>query len=204
MRLRGQQHEARYVERLRAEGRHVCDLRGEKDPAMTREAMQRGCDVIVQALLANESFFGYADVLLRVAKPSALGDYSYEPVDTKLALDTKAGTILQLCTYCELLASMQGAQPAAFHVITPLGDESYRLADFGAYYRLVRERLHGPPSAMPPTTTYPGPVAHCAVCNFWRFCNHRRRNDDHLSLIANIRTANIREFPRQGLLHVVA
>ncbi len=103
MRIRGQQHEARYVERLRVGGREVCDLRGTNDPAMSREAMQRGCDVIVQAPLANESFFGYADVLLRVARPSALGDYSYEPVDTKLALDTKAGTILQLCTYCELL-----------------------------------------------------------------------------------------------------
>ena len=127
MRLRGQQHEARYVERLRGEGREVCDLRGTKDPAMSREAMQRGCDIIVQAPLANESFFGYADVLLRVARPSALGDYSYEPVDTKLALDTKAGTILQLCTYCELLTSMQGAQPDKFHVVTPLGEESIGL-----------------------------------------------------------------------------
>jgi predicted RecB family nuclease len=97
MRVRGQQHEARYVEGLRAEGRDVCDLTGTKDPAATLAAMRRGCDVIVQAPLANGSFFGYADVLLRVPAPSTLGDYSYEPVDTKLALETKAGTILQLC-----------------------------------------------------------------------------------------------------------
>ena len=37
LRLRGQQHEARYVERLRADGREVCDLRGTKDPAATRQ-----------------------------------------------------------------------------------------------------------------------------------------------------------------------
>lgn len=203
MRIRGQQHEARYIERLHAQGREVCDLRGENDPAMTRDAMQRGCDVIVQAPLSNEVFFGYADVLLRVENRSALGDYSYEPVDTKLALDTKAGTILQLCTYCDMLASMQGARPDRFHVVTPLGNESYRLADFGAYYRVVRVRLGDAASAMPAPTTYPEPVAHCDVCNYWRFCDERRRSDDHPSLIANIRTAQAREFQRQGLVKVV-
>jgi uncharacterized protein len=204
MRIRGQQHEARYVDRLRAEGREVCDLRGGKDPGVTRDAMQRGCEVIIQAPLANGSFFGYADVLLRVGQPSMLGDYSYEPVDTKLGLDTKAGTILQLCTYCELVASMQGAQPDRFHVVTPLNDESYRLADFGAYYRLVRARLTDAAAATPPPATYPEPVAHCDVCNYWKFCDERRRRDDHLSLIASIRTAQVREFQRQSIVTVVA
>ena len=48
------------------------------------EAAKRGYDVIVQAPLENESFYGFADVLLRVSMPSVLGDYSYEPIDTKL------------------------------------------------------------------------------------------------------------------------
>ena len=46
------------------------------------------------------------DVLRRVDVPSGLGAWSYEPVDTKLARETRAGTILQLCTYCEMLAAM--------------------------------------------------------------------------------------------------
>jgi uncharacterized protein len=42
------------------------------------------------------------------------------------------------------------------------------------------------------------------VCNYWKFCDERRRRDDHLSLIASIRTAQVREFQRQSIVTVVA
>ena len=82
-------------------------------------------------------------------------------MDTKLARETRAGTILQLCTYCEMLAAMQGAEPARFHVVTPLAEEAYRTADFGAYFRLIRSRLKSAVTAGPAPSTYPEPVAHC-------------------------------------------
>ena len=107
-----------------------------EDPAATLAAIRQGCDAIIQAPLRNETFYGFADVLLRVEVPSALGAYSYEPLDTKLAQETKAGTILQLCTYCELLSTLQQLEPTQFHVVTPLGDERYRTADFAAQGRL--------------------------------------------------------------------
>ena len=104
--------------------------------------MEAGFGVIVQATLRNDLFSGIADVLLRVdSTASSLPGYAYEPADTKLALKTKAGTILQLCTYGELLLSMQGVAPDRVHVITPLGQETYRTAQFAAYYRLARARL---------------------------------------------------------------
>ena len=65
---------------------------------------------------------GRADVLLRVEqpeKPSRLGNWSYEVVDCKLARETKAETILQLCLYSELVTELQGLQPELFHVIRP-------------------------------------------------------------------------------------
>lgn len=74
--------------------------------------MRAGADAIVQAPLGSPTFFGIADVLLRTDTPSALGAHSYEPVDTKLAAETKAGALLQLLTYCELLGSMQDVIPA--------------------------------------------------------------------------------------------
>ncbi|HEY3255584.1 MAG TPA: TM0106 family RecB-like putative nuclease, partial [Polyangiaceae bacterium] len=33
---------------------------------------------------------------------------------------------------------------------------------------------------------YPEPVEHCGVCSWWKRCEDRRRNDDHLSLVAGI------------------
>jgi uncharacterized protein len=203
MRARGAEHERAYLERF---GSSIVDLRDSRDPRDTLEAMRQRAPVIVQAPLGNGTFFGIADVLLRV-------DESYEPVDTKLARETRAGTILQLCTYCEMLAAMQGAEPARFHVVTPTKEEVYRTADFAAYFRLIRSRLmtavtpaqgavtpaqagtQSPAGAQFPQT-YPDPVPHCDICNYWKHCDDQRRRDDHPSLIADIRTAQTREFQR--------
>lgn len=200
LRERGRQHEQAYVETLRGEGRSVCDLRDQRDPVATRRAMEAGFGAIVQATLRNRVFSGVADVLLRVESTATnLAGYAYEPVDTKLSLETKAGTILQLSTYAELLQSMQGAAPDRLHVITPIGQESYHTAQFAAYYRLARARLQAAVGATPPPSTYPRPVAHCDICIYWRYCDRQRRADDHPSLIAAIRTAQVGEFQQQEM-----
>ena len=200
MRERGRQHEQVFIDGLAAAGRSVRDLREERDPAATHAAMEAGFEVIVQATLRDSVFHGVADVLIRVPSScSTLDGYAYEPADTKLSLETKAGTILQLCTYAELLASMQGAAPERIHVVTPATQETYRTAQFSAYHRLIRIRLQAAMDAVPPPDTYPHPVEHCDTCNFWRHCDQRRRQDDHPSLIAAIRTAQVREFQQQGM-----
>ena len=91
MKARGQAHELAYIEALRVRGLRVVDLSTTRDPARTIAAMQDGAEVIVQAPLGNDHFIGIADVLLRTSTPSTLGNHSYEPVDTKLAAETKAG-----------------------------------------------------------------------------------------------------------------
>lgn len=205
LRERGRQHEAAYVEKLRSEGCSICDLRDQRDPTATRQAMEEGFDVIVQAPLGNEVFSGIADVLLRVGSAtSSLTGYAYEPADTKLSVETKPGTILQLCTYAELLTPMQGVVPDCIHVITPIEQESYRTDKFAAYYRLVRARLLAAVTATPPPSTYPHPVAHCDICIYWRHCDRQRRADDHPSLIASISSGQTREFQQQALLTVAA
>src|SRR6185436_14000533 len=113
-------HEAAYITRLRDAGRTIKDLTDSRNPEDTLAAMREGYGAIVQAPLGNDAFFGIADVLLRC-------DGSYEPVDTKLSRETRASTILQLVTYCDLLGAAQGKDPEHFHVITPLADETYRL-----------------------------------------------------------------------------
>src|SRR5688572_17711936 len=166
--------------------------------------MRAGHGAIVQAPLAGEGFFGIADVLLRCEMPSALGAWSYEPVDTKLSRETKATTILQLATYCDLLAAAQGIAPEHFHVVTPLAEEPYRLADFAAYFRFVRSRFRWASSVEPAPVTYPDPVGHCDVCKYGRHCDDRRRADDHPWLIAGIRHAHVREFQAQAIATVAA
>lgn len=139
LRKHGEEHEQAYVESLRSQGLGVVD--GSGSLAVAFDAMQRGVDVIVQARLEGNGFTGYADILRRVPAKSDLGGWSYEAHDTKLARETKGGTILQLSAYSDMLGAMQGLTPEHFHVVTPIAVEPYRAADFAAYYRMVRAAL---------------------------------------------------------------
>src|SRR5260221_1620449 len=107
---RGLAHELAYVEHLRSSGLAVVELRdvdGIAAAERTRVAMREGADAIVQADLHESRWGGRADVLLRVPEPSDLGGWSYEVVDTKLAQDTRGGTVLQLCLYSDLVERLQ-------------------------------------------------------------------------------------------------
>ncbi len=202
---RGLAHEKAYLEHLRAKGLSVVEPEqegGKLSIESTREAMRAGADAIVQAELRKDRWIGRADVLLKVPASSRLGAWSYEVVDTKLAQETRAGTVLQLCLYSELVKEVQGVFPERMHVVKPGPDflpESFRFDDFGAYYRLVRTRLEEVISAPASDSTYPDPVAHCDICRWWRECDARRHRDDNLCLVAGIRSLHVEELERQGI-----
>src|SRR5262249_59857365 len=114
---------------------------------------------------------GLAAFLFGVDPPRALGDFSYEVADTKLARRAKPYFILQLCFYSELVAAVQGVEPERIHVILGNREQhSYRLAEYSAYFRHVRDRfLAGLADGLP--DTYPEPVDHCKVCPCPALCD---------------------------------
>jgi uncharacterized protein len=175
---RGREHEAKYLKHLREQKLGVVEIRvptGEVGVETTLNAMRDGADVIYQAPLADEHWYGRADFLVKTDRASELGAWSYEVTDAKLATETRAGTILQLCVYSDLLARLQGAVPERARVVAPhhkFQPEVYRLADYGAYHRLVKKRLAAALAAA--HDTYPEPVQHCDVCAWWGQCNARR------------------------------
>ena len=201
---RGTDHEKSYVESLRASGLSVTDLTPilNRDQLLdaTVEAMRAGADVIVQGALAHGQWFGKPDLLQRVPQPSALGSWSYEVADTKLAQETRAGTILQLSLYSEMLAAVQQLVPIEFHVITPNPDRpktTFRVDDYSAYFRLVRDQLAHIVTQEPTdiiAANYPEPVEACAICAWAGPCDHTRHADDHLSLVAGITRNQRREL----------
>jgi uncharacterized protein len=195
------EHEKAYLSHLEAEGVSICDLRDinvEKALAATLVAMKQGVPAIAQATLASGRWFGRADVLRRVERPSKLGSWSYEVYDCKLARETKAATILQLSLYSELVGAVQGVLQESLYVVPPgetFQPERYRVLDYAAYYRYVKARLEtalcgsGRPSA-----TYPEPTPHCEVCRWRQECDTERRKDDHLSLVADISRLQRKQF----------
>ena len=189
----GLRHESAYLESLRASGIEFLDLRHTKNESQavgeTRSAMQKGIDAIAQGAVASTGWFGRPDLLRKVEKASNFGNYSYEAYDCKLSRETKATTILQLALYSDLLSEAQGVKPESMHVVLPgepFQHESYRFAEYAAYYRYVRARLEKVSGNGHAEQTYPEPCVHCDICRWFRECDTRRRADDHLSLVAGI------------------
>ena len=108
----------------------------------TEQAMRAGAEVIYQATFARDGWRGRSDFVMRVDSPSALGDWSYEAWDTKLARSAKPSAVLQLAYYSEEIGLIQGRLPDWLHVVPGTGmHESFRPAEFGAFLRMAQARV---------------------------------------------------------------
>ncbi|HVB77968.1 MAG TPA: TM0106 family RecB-like putative nuclease [Candidatus Nitrosotalea sp.] len=203
----GQEHEAEQLARLRAE--HGPELKiadwGNSPTALsradgaTRSAMTQGARLIYQATMFDGRWLGKADFLIRVDRPSGLGDYSYEVVDAKLARHAKTRALLQTTLYSEQVGRLQGNLPNQMHLI--LGDgrqQSFAVGDYTAFTQSARHRLEAALAAGP-VDTYPEPVEYCNVCRWREGCQKRRSSDDHLSLVAAIRSDQIKRLRLAGV-----
>ena len=214
LREKGLRHEAAYVEYLRGDGELQIvsfrdGTRSGGSAAETAQAMQSGADIIVQASLEMGRWVGIADILRKVHTPSSLGDWSYQVIDSKLSRNTRAGTILQLSLYSEIVANIQGILPERMGVVspsdtedTPFMEEWFRIPDYGAYYRLVKAHLEQAVERTLAGTndeTYPEPVPQCDTCRWMLECDHRRRRDDHLSLVAGLAVRQQKEVQGWGI-----
>jgi uncharacterized protein len=202
---RGLIHEQSYLEYLTKSGLEVLKIEGVEvtDAAVTdtTAAMKNGIQVIAQGALSYGGWVGRADILRRVELPSALWAWSYEVVDTKLARETKAGTVLQLCLYSELIKEIQGLAPEHMGIVVPWSNfepQQYRFADYAAYFRRVRGEFLQSLSRAATLATYPDPNEHCEVCRWQIACEQRRREDDHLCLVAGISKLQINELTDRG------
>jgi hypothetical protein len=86
---RGALHEQSYLTHLDAAGFSIVKIGGigvdESAVAATLNAMRDGVPIIAQGAVRSGSWGGRTNILRRVEKPSSLGPWSYEVIDTKLA-----------------------------------------------------------------------------------------------------------------------
>jgi uncharacterized protein len=221
IRRKGDEHEQSYLAGLQAlhgSERVVCFGRSESGiesyrdaERRTFEAMVSGVPIIYQATFFDGQFIGHADFLRRVDSPSPkLGGWSYEVLDTKLALKPKPYFLVQICNYSEHLERLQGVMPRLGHIV--LGDgseERYRLNDYLAYYRHLKAAFlafAGNPerAAATDATEFPYKVRHCGFCPWDPDCTRKRVDDDHLSLVAWMRRDQVARFEDAGIDSVMA
>jgi len=208
---RGALHEQSYLNHLGAEGLPIVKVGGvrvdESAVTETLKAMRDGVPIIAQGALRSGQWGGRTDILRRVETPSELGSWSYEVIDTKLARETKGNSILQLCLYTDLLTDTQKVFPEFAHVVTPGSDftpQAFRLHDYVAYYRRVRNSLLAAIKNDKRSDLYPEPKPHCEICRWRLQCNAKWREDDHLTFVAGISKSQIAELRKHGVASMAA
>ncbi|MEP6186330.1 TM0106 family RecB-like putative nuclease [Roseibium sp.] len=211
LRERGHRHEQAFVDHLCDQGLNSVTIDGvditDEAVSQTRDAMECGVNVIIQAAFRHERWSGRADVLMRVEKPSDLGAWSYEIVDTKLARETKAGSVLQLCLYADLLDKAQGAAPEFIYIVAPWSNfepQQFRYADYAAFFRKAKASADRATAGDAPQAPYPELKEHCDVCRWRERCEARRREDDHLCLVAGISKNQTSELQEHGITTAAA
>ncbi len=195
----GDEHEQSYLNLLRNAGKMVVSIeRGPDAVQQTVAALHSGVDVIYQATLQHQNWRGYVDFLERVKKPSLLGSYSYEVVDTKLKRTPAPKHILQLVIYSDLLGHIQGLQPEYGHLQLGGGNRStHRLSEYTDYVRQLRERLTH--FVENPEDTIPRRCSECDLCRWRDRCNAEWERKDSLYLVAGIRGQQVTRLEEAGI-----
>ena len=199
----GDEHELEFLESLKRDGRVVVEIPKdgiplEESARLTLQAMAAGPDVIFQGALLDGAWGGYSDFLERVERPSDLGSWSYEVVDTKLKRKPDPKHVLQLCLYSDLIAKVQGVAPEAAHL--QLGDGSrytVLLSEVSAYARHARRMLEAFLVERPGTR--PEPVVACALCRWSDRCCEQWEAEDSLTLVAGISRSQRRKLEAVGV-----
>jgi uncharacterized protein len=210
---RGLKHEKAYLADLTASGKSIIDINAVSGKDIqarvdaTLKAMRAGYDVIYQAAFLDSNLLGYADFLVKVATPSDLGAFSYEAVDTKLALSSRSKFITQLSFYSHLLAKAQGVYPE--HMAVVLGSNkttTYRCAEYRHYFDMALSRFLARVTidkaanvTAAEVETYPDPCDKCSQCHWSELCDKRRVDDDHLSQVAGITRVQVRKLVSAGV-----
>lgn len=193
---KGDEHEASYLTSLRERGLQVDEVVFDFDWAAAAEAtsaaLRAGVDVVYQACFVDDGWRGFADFLVR--QP----DGTYEAVETKLARHAKPYHVLQLCFYSEQIARLHGFEPKRMHIALGSGEsESFRVADFAAYYRRVRS--HFLQAVADQAETEPYPVEHCGLCDFRPLCEAHWDAVDHLVRVAGVRRDQVERLRAVGI-----
>lgn len=204
---KGFEHERAYLERLRSEGCSVIEIDGEdivEKAARTRAALGAGPDVIFQGAFLDNDWQGYSDFLLKVDRPSALGDYSYEVADTKLSRSAKPKHLIQMCIYAGMLAREQGLEPERMHVV--LGDgtiTTVRVDAVNHYFAFARDRfLERTLRAVDQSAG--SPCGHCLYCRWAPYCEAEWQAADHLSIVAGLSRSQAEALRDAGVNDLVA
>ena len=204
---RGQAHEDALFQSFKDNGLSVIRISGgseESRRSATLEAMSSGVDVIAQAQLERGSLSGFADFLVKKShqrgeRDSDLGNWHYEVWDAKLAGSVKPSFILQLCSYADMLESMQGMLPSRVAVVLGNGSiEHHWLSDYFPFYQTLKRSFFEAQADFDPDSR-PDPADSKDWANWSEHADKLIVESNHLLLVAGIKHSQIIKLNRAGI-----
>lgn len=167
----------------------------------TLDAMKKGYPVIYQGCLRRDNFIGYIDFLIRRKGHSDLGDYYYQPCDTKLTKTVRPYFLMQLCAYSWILEAAQGRLPDECELV--FGNQevkTFRVQQYYAYFNYLKDDfLSFQEKFLADVNTKPDP-AFCTDFGRWEtYAKTLLVEMDSLALVANIRKNQIKKLNKAGI-----
>ena len=204
LRKKGLKHETDYLQSLKAQHQTVSEIPTtgglSKRAELTAKAMRSGTDIIYQGVVYEPPWQGIADFLIKCDKPSSLGNYSYEVLETKLSKTARAKHLMQLCVYSEFVGRTQGVRPVNTYLLLGNGEKAhFKLNDFFFYYSHTKKCFENHIARISEVESYPEPCRHCAFCEWQTHCKTQWEKDKHLSLVANIQRKQIEKLRENSI-----
>ncbi len=207
---KGIEHEENFLASLKAGGRAVTEFVKRKEHLQdTLAAMRSREEIVYQGYLQREEFAGYPDFLVRTLVPSALGAWSYEPWDTKLARHPKPYFLVQLGCYAEMLDAAQALRPKHLSIVLCASSDAgpvtatFRTDDFFYYYRALKQAFLEQQRNFDPAC--PPEIDPFADLGCWAgYAERTLEARDDLALVANIRSSQRRKLMENGIATVAA
>ena len=203
LRKKGLEHEKAFLESLEDVVKIDPEATLEEQSRQTREAMENGAGFIYQAFLENDILAGYPDFLEKVEKPSALGDFSYRILDTKLSNTPTAANAVQLIHYSQIAEQIQNTPVDELLIIH--GDQTRSKIDKSDYKEYYDELLNEYRTFINGSEhTEPYPVPACKNCEFQRQCEEYWTEKDHLARINGIKPYQIARLHEAEIADILA
>jgi predicted RecB family nuclease len=154
---------------------------------VTVQLLRQGHGRIYQPVIVDRDLVGIPDLLERVEIPSALGPFSYRPVDIKISTSAKPEHADQLAFYAMLLEGVQGLVPTDGDVV--LVDGGRKTVDLGEPMGRVRRVLPEVREVMAGRPERPTLSTECGMCQWQEHCLRTLTAARDVSLIDGVGSA---------------
>ena len=157
----------------------------------TKEAIQKGYDLIYHAYFIDDNFRGEADFLIKS------NDGSYEVYDTKISRNPKPRHIFQILAYSHMLSKIQKVMPKKMYLIDGSDKiHSYKTNEFFDYFIYTKKNFQNYLKNIHKEDIYPEKCEFCNLCDWSDTCNKKWEDDNYINQVAKSVKSQVEKFKK--------